>query len=90
MLYARPRLEAQGLCPWLTVVLASLFLAAQHIFAPFIPDARFITYRIVMFLPFAVLVAVVMRARPRLMPYMAVIHLLMDLSVSVMFLPFIS
>ena len=39
-----------------------------------------------MFLPFAVLVALVMRARPRLMPYIAVIHVLMDLSVAVMFL----
>lgn len=87
MLYALPRLEAQGLRSWLAITLASFFLSAQHIFAPFIPNARFITYRMVMFLPFAFLVAIVMRARPRLMPYMAVIHMLMDLSVAVMFLP---
>ena len=86
MLYALPRLEAQGVRPWLAVSLASFFLSAQHMFAPFIPDARFITYRLVMFLPFAVLIALVMRVRPRLMPYMAVIHVLMDLSVAVMFL----
>ena len=86
MLYALPRLEAQGVRPWLAVALASFFLSAQHMFAPFIPDARFITYRLVMFLPFAVLIALVMRARPRLMPYIAVIHVLMDLSVAVMFL----
>jgi len=86
MLYALPRLEAQGIRPWLAVALASFFLSAQHMFAPFIPDARFITYRLVMFLPFAVLVALVMRARPRLMPYIAVIHVLMDLSIAVMFL----
>ncbi len=87
MLYALPRLEAQGM-PSLAggVALASFFLSAQHMFAPFIPDARFITYRLVMFLPFAVLIALVMRARPRLMPYIAVIHVLMDLSVAVMFL----
>jgi len=86
MLYAMPRLEAQGLRPWLSVTLASFFLSAQHIFAPFLPDGRFITYRLIMFLPFAILIAVVMRTRPRLMPYMAVIHVLMDLSVAVMFL----
>ncbi len=86
MLYALPRLEVQGLHPWLAVALASSFLSAQHMFAPFLPDSRFITYRLVMFLPFAVLIALVMRARPRLMPYMAVIHALMDLSVAVMFL----
>jgi hypothetical protein len=81
MRYALPRIEVQGLRPWTAVALASFFLSAQHIFAPFIPDARFITYRMVMFLPFAVLIALVMRARPRLMPYLAVIHVLMDLSV---------
>lgn len=86
MLYAMPRLEAQGLRPWLAVSLASFFLSAQHMFAPFLPDSRFIIYRLVMFLPFAILITLVMRARPRLMPYMAVIHALMDLSVAVMFL----
>ncbi len=85
MLYAMPRLEAQGLRPWLAVGLASLFLSAQHMFAPFLPDRHFIVYRLVMFLPFAVLIALVMRSRPRLMPYIAVIHVLMDLSVAVMF-----
>ena len=86
MLYALPRLEAQGVRPRLAVALASFFLSAQHVFAPFIPDERFITYRFVMFLPFAILIALVMRWRPRLMPYMVVIHMLMDMSVAVMFL----
>ncbi|RPH63496.1 MAG: hypothetical protein EHM81_00125 [Chloroflexi bacterium] len=86
MLYAMPRLEAQGMRPWLAVALSSLFLSFQHVFAPFLPDGRFIAYRLIMFLPFAILIAVVMRTRPRLMPYMAVIHVLMDLSVAVMFL----
>lgn len=86
MLYAMPRLEAQGMRPWLAIALASFFLSFQHVFAPFLLDGRFITYRLVMFLPFAVLIAIVMRWRPRLMPYMAVVHVLMDMSVAVMFL----
>jgi hypothetical protein len=86
MLYALPRLEAQGVRPWLAVSLTSFFLSAQHVFAPFILDGRFITYRLVMFLPFAVLIALVIRWRPRLMPYMAVVHILMDMSLAVMFL----
>ncbi len=86
MLYAMPRLEAGGLRPWMAVGLASFWLSAQHIFAPFLPNGRFIVYRLMMFLPFAILVAVVMRARPRLLPFMAVIHALMDMSVAVMFL----
>ncbi|MBN1314470.1 MAG: hypothetical protein JXA42_03345 [Anaerolineales bacterium] len=86
MIYAMPRLETQYGRPWLAVSLASFFLSAQHVFAPFIPDVRFITYRLVMFLPFAVLIALVLRWRPRLMPYMAVIHMMMDISIAVMFL----
>jgi hypothetical protein len=86
MLYALPRLEARGVRPWAAVLLASLFLSAQHMFAPFIPDGRFILYRLVMFLPFALLVAVVIRQRPRLMPYLAIVHILMDMSIAIMFL----
>ena len=84
MLYVMPRLEKQGLQPWLAVSLTSLFLSTQHMFAPFLPDLRFITYRLVMFLPFAILIALVMRWRPRLMPYMVVVHVLMDMSIAVM------
>jgi len=87
MLYAMPRLEAGGLRPWIAVGLATFWLSTQHIFAPFLLNGRFIVYRLVMFLPFAILLAVVMRARPRLMPYMAVMHVLMDLSIALMFLP---
>jgi hypothetical protein len=86
MLYVMQRLESNGMRTWLAVALASFFLSAQHVFAPFLPDGRFITYHLVMFLPFAVLIAIVMRIRPRLMPYMAVVHVLMDMSVAVMFL----
>jgi len=85
MLFSMPRLE-QKMRPWLAVALASFFLSFQHVFAPLLFDGRFITYRLVMFLPFAILIALVMRSRPRLMPYIAVIHVLMDLSVAVMFL----
>ena len=86
MLYVRPRLEKQGVQPWLAVALTGFFLSAQHVFIPFIPDPRFITYRLVMFQPFALLIAVVMRWRPRLMPYFGIVHVLMNLSVAVMFL----
>jgi hypothetical protein len=86
MLYVLPRLEKQGIRPWLAITLTGFFLSAQHVFAPFIPDLSFITYRLIMFLPFAFLIAVVMRWRPRLMPYMAIVHVLMNVSIAVMFL----
>jgi len=84
-LYALPSLEKQGMRPLLAVIVTSTFLSGQHIFVPFIPDWRFIVYRLVMFLPFAILVTIVMRWRPRLMPYMAIIHILMDLSAASLF-----
>lgn len=86
MLFAMPRLEAGGMRLWMAVGLTVFWLSAQHVFAPFLPDGRFIIYRLLMFLPFAILVAMVMRTRPRLMPYMAVMHVLMDMSVAVLFL----
>ncbi len=61
-------------------------LSFQHVFAPCLPEGRFITYRLVMFLAFAFLVAIIILTRPWLMPYMAVTHALMDMSVAVMFL----
>ena len=85
-LYVLPRLEKQGIRPWLAITLTGFFLSAQHVFAPFIPDLSFITYRLVMFLPFAFLIAIVMRWRPRLMPYIALVHVLMNVSIAVMFL----
>lgn len=86
MLYVMPRLEKQGIRPWLAISLTGFFLSAQHVFAPFIPDLSFVIYRLVMFLPFAFLIAIVMRWRPRLMPYFVIIHVLMNVSIAVMFL----
>ncbi len=86
MLYVMPRLEKQGVRSWLAITLTGFFLSAQHVFAPFIPDLRFITYRLVMFLPFAFLIAIVMRRRPRLMPYIAIVHVLMNMSIAMLFL----
>jgi hypothetical protein len=44
-------------------------------------DARFIGWRLIMFIPFGLLVAVLLRWRPPLLPYMVVVHMLMDASV---------
>jgi len=87
MLYVRPRLEMKGVHPWLAVLLVSLMLSAQHMFIPFLPNIPFLIYRLVMFLPFAFYLALIMRWRPRLMPYIAVLHALLDLSLAFMFLP---
>jgi membrane protease YdiL (CAAX protease family) len=78
--YAMPRLASRLGRPWIAWLVASLFLAVQHCFLPFLPDARFLAWRLLMYLPFALFTGFVLLWRPRLLPYFAVLHVLMDLS----------
>jgi hypothetical protein len=84
--YTMPKLEFQGVPAWLAVSLASLFLALQHIAVPFLFNFHFILWRALMFVPFALTVGIVLHWRSRLLPYMAIIHVLMDLSFAAMLL----
>ena len=84
--YVMSRLAAQLKNGWLAWGLASLFLAVQHSFLPFIADWRFIVWRAGMFLPFAFFVGLVLKLRPRLLPYFAILHALMDLSTLAVYL----
>jgi hypothetical protein len=52
----------------------------------FLFDLRFITWRGLMFLPFALLLGIVLQWRPRLLPYLAILHVLMDLSFALLLL----
>jgi hypothetical protein len=84
--YSMPRLESQEMARWLAVGIASLVLAFQHIGVPFLFDTRYMVWRGLMFIPFAFLVGIVMRWRPRMLPYLAIIHVLMDISFAAMLL----
>jgi hypothetical protein len=84
--YAMPKLESQGLSRWLAVSLASLMLAFQHIAVPLLFDTRYILWHGLMFIPFAFLAGILMRWRPRLLPYIAIIHVLMDMLFATMLL----
>ncbi len=91
MRYIAPKLEYKsatgyGMKPWLAVGLASLFLSLQHITAPLIFDVRFIIWRALMYLPFAIYVGILIRWRPRLLPFICIIHWLMNLSFVFMYL----
>jgi hypothetical protein len=78
--YIMPRLQAATHKKWIITIVCGLFLAVQHITLPLILDGRFILWRLLMYLPFALFVGVVMQWRPRLLPYFMVFHALMDLS----------
>ncbi|NPV02774.1 MAG: hypothetical protein HPY53_15490 [Brevinematales bacterium] len=77
--YTLPRLKGRiGLTG--ALILSVTFHALQHSALPFIPDWRFIVWRFGMFLPLALAMGILVYSRPRLMPYVVICHILMDLS----------
>ncbi len=84
--YVMPRLEAQLGRPWLAWALASTFLALQHATLPLIFDWRFTTWRALMFLPFALFIGLLIKWRPRLLPYLMVGHFLIDVATVAVYL----
>ena len=88
MLYVMPRLEKAGYQRWVAVLLPTLFLSAQHVAVPLLFNGRFIVWRLFMYFPFALLVALLMRWRPRFLPYIAITHMLMDAATAMMLFQF--
>jgi hypothetical protein len=84
--YCMPRLETQLKNGWLAWIIASVFLAAQHMFLPFIFDGGYLLWRFGMFLPFALFIGIALKFRPSLLPYFVVIHTLMDVSTVLVYL----
>jgi hypothetical protein len=84
--YLMPRLQSAFNSKWPVTILCGLALAAQHITLPLLLDGRFILWRFLMYLPFALFVGIVLQIRPRLLPYFMVIHALMDFSALAVYL----
>jgi len=82
--YCMPRLETQTGRRWLAVLLPALFLALQHCTLPLIFDGRFIAWRLLMYLPFAIFIGLLLRWRPQLLPYLVVEHFLLDMATAFM------
>jgi hypothetical protein len=78
--YVMPRLAAQLKNGWVAWLVTAFFLAAQHCFLPFLQDGRFLLWRFGMFLPFALFAGLVLKLRPGLLPYFAILHGLLDLA----------
>lgn len=83
--YSMPRLF-NGKYPWLAFGIASLFLSLQHIFLPFFADGNYILWRGLMYLPFACYAGLMVKLRPNLLPYFAIVHALIDISILVVYL----
>jgi len=78
--YSMPRIAEQIKNGWVAWLIASLFLALQHGFLPFIPGWRFFLWRALMYLPFALFAGLLLKLRPSLLPYFVFVHVLMDFS----------
>jgi hypothetical protein len=78
--YVMPRLAVQLKNGWVAWLIAAFILGAQHIFLPFIPDGRFILWRLLMYIPFALFAGLVIKLRPTMLPYYLIIHTLVDIS----------
>lgn len=72
--------------PYLAWMIASFFLAAQHMFLPLMFDSRFMLWRLGMFLPFAFLTGLFLKIRPSLLPYFVIVHALMDVTTVLVYL----
>lgn len=81
-----PRLEKLFHKKWPAILLPVFFLAAQHMTLPLIFNYRFIFWRLIAFLPFALLLGLVIHWRPRLLPYLMIVHGLMDMATAVLVL----
>jgi membrane protease YdiL (CAAX protease family) len=76
--YLMPRLENRLRNGWTAWAIASFFLALQHTTLPLIFNVDFILWRLGMFLPFALFVGLCIKLRPSLLPYLMVVHAIID------------
>ena len=84
--YVMPRIADQLRNGWLGWLIASLVLAAQHMFLPLILDGGFILWRLLMYLPFALFAGLMIKLRPTLLPYYMIVHALIDVSAVTVYL----
>lgn len=82
--YLLPRVELLSGRPWLAVGLTAGFFALQHATLPLVLDPAFVLYRALMYLPLGLLLALALRWRPRLLPYLALLHGVSELQAALM------
>lgn len=83
--YSMPRLAKQ-VNGWVAWLIASFFLAAQHMFLPTILNGGYLLWRFGMFLPFALITGFALKFRPALLPYFVIVHALLDITTVLVYL----
>lgn len=81
--YVMPRLQALTGRRLRPALVCAVVLSTQHVFLPLLFDWRFIVYRLLMFLPFALWLAWVVDRRPTTLRYLAIAHYFLDFQLPV-------
>lgn len=76
--YIMPRLKQRMNNGWLAVLLPIVFLSIQHFALPLVFDSKFIMFRALMYLPLSIMLGIALNKRPTLLPYLSVLHVLLD------------
>lgn len=82
--YVGTRLKARGLHKWVVIFLVGLVLSLQHMFFSFQLDLRYDLWLAFKFFPFALWTGFIMDRRPTTLPYLILLHMLMDASLPIM------
>ena len=81
--YAQPRVAELTGSAWAAVLIPAIFLSLQHATLPLIFDPAFIAWRALMFLGFSLVLGWAIWKRRRLLPYLIVVHFLLDFQTAV-------
>ncbi len=84
--FVMPRLVASQGWRSRAVVVTALVLSTQHVALPLLFDWRFLVWRALMFLPFALWIGFVVYRRPTTLPYLVIGHALLDVSLPILIL----
>jgi hypothetical protein len=74
--YIMPRLKSYIKSQWLVIVLVVIAFSIQHCTLPLVFEAKFILFRGIMYLIFALIYGIALYKRPSLLPWLAILQIL--------------
>jgi hypothetical protein len=72
--YIMPRLKAYIQLPWLVIALPVIAFSIQHCTLPLLFEAKFVFFRGIMYLLFALVYGIALYKRPSLLPWLAILQ----------------
>lgn len=72
--YIMPRLKNSARLGWSALILPIVFLSIQNCTLPLVFEAKFIIFRSLMYLPFAIVLGISLYKRSSLLPYISILY----------------